>query len=157
GPKYFEEVLAKVAQHMENHPATPYREAVKQFQRRMEAARRGEAVSVAYSEETPTVPPVIALDQPAPDFVVPDLDKRESARLRKFLGQPILMVFYSPTSRNSVEILKFAQSISQAERSHVTVIGLAVSDDADKVLKQRDELRLSFPLLSGQGLRLTYA
>jgi hypothetical protein len=32
-----------------------------------------------------------------------------------------------------------------------------MSDDADKVLQQREELKLPFPTLSGQGLKHSYA
>jgi peroxiredoxin len=157
GPKPFEEALARIAYHMDNHPATPYREAVKPLKRRLEAARRGEAPAREPAPEAAPVAPVIAVGRPAPDFVVPDLKTRESARLRKFLGRPILMVFYSPTSRNATEILRFAQSLADSKRSGITVLGFAVSDDTDRVTKHWDELQLSFPLLSGQGLHLTYA
>jgi hypothetical protein len=37
------------------------------------------------------------------------------------------------------------------------VLGLAVFGETDQVLKQRDDLKLTFPLLAGQGLRFTYA
>jgi peroxiredoxin len=157
GPKFFDEVLARVGQHLDKQPATPYREAVYQLQRRLEAARRGEAVAVEFTEEAASAPAVLALGQPAPDFVVPDLGKHESARLRKFLGRPVLMVFYSPASRHAAEILRFAESVRAAGAPEVTVLGMAVSEDADAVLKQRGDLGLGFPVLSGQGLRLTYA
>jgi peroxiredoxin len=159
GPRFFETILAQIAQHMDRHPATPYRDALLQLQRRVEAARRGEMPAPVVSEEAAPVAPVLTLAQPAPDFVVPNLGAHESARLRRFLGRPILLVFYSPTSRYVNDILAFAQSQAgeQPSRSDVTVLGLAVSDDTDRVLKQRDELRLTFPILSGQGLRLTYA
>lgn len=156
-PQMFDEVLSRIAQHMEKQPATPYRQAMVHFQRRVEAARRGEAVPVGYHEEAASPPTTIALGQPAPDFVTTDLSKREGTRLRKLLGKPILMVFYNPVSRNAQDVLKFAQQIGDMHRPDVIVIGMAVSDDADLVLKQGDDLKLTFPLLSGQGLRLTYA
>ena len=155
GPRYFEDALGRIAQYMESQPATPYREALTHLQRRLEAARRGEAPPAP--SERASAGSVVAVGQPAPDFVVPDLDHRESARLRRFLGRPVLLVFYSPTSRYAPEILHFAQSLSDAHRDTVTVIGLTVSEDFAFVRKQRDELRVTFALLSGQGLRLTYA
>ncbi len=154
--KVFDELLSRIAQHNEKHPATPYRQAVHNIRHRIEAVRRGDAVPVSYDEETVTPTQVIGLGQAAPDFVTTDLGKRESVRLRKLLGQPIVMVFYHPTSKNAVDILKFAQRIADTHRQ-VTVLGLAVSDDVETVLKQRDALKLTFPLASGLGLKLTYA
>src|SRR5262249_32575088 len=100
----------------------------------------------------------IAVGQPAPDFVSTDLTTKESARLRKFQGQPILLVFYSPTSKFVEPILGFAQSLrGNGQEPAITVLGLAISEDTDRILKQRKDLHLTFPILSGQGLRLTYA
>lgn len=43
GPAPFDAVLAKITHHLENEPPTPYREAVLQVKRRVEAAKRGES------------------------------------------------------------------------------------------------------------------
>ncbi len=157
GPRAFEPFLARITAHCDNRPATPYRQAMDQLKRRIEAAQRGEATTIPAEESAP-VAPVIALGRPAPDFVVPDLVTQESAHLRRFLGRPTLLVFYSPTSKQTRGILEFAQTlVGDADRPAVTVLGLAVSDDTDGILKQRRELKLTFPILSGQGLHLTYA
>jgi peroxiredoxin len=157
GPRPFDEALARIAYHVDNQPATPYREALNQFKRRLEAARRGEAPPAEHTPAAAPVNAVLAVGKPAPDFVVPNLNTHESARLRRFLGRPVLLVFYSPTSSSARDILHFAQSLADPKQSGVNVIGLAVSDDTDRILKQRDEWKLTFPLLSGQGLHLTYA
>jgi hypothetical protein len=44
-----------------------------------------------------------------------------------------------------------------AHKDEIKVIGLAVADDTAAVLKQRGEMHLTFPILSGRGLRVTYA
>jgi peroxiredoxin len=154
--KLFDEVLGRIHQHMEKQPATPYRQALTQLQRRVEAASRGEAVLVEYNEDAAPAAPVMTTGQPAPDFVATDLTKREATRLRKLLGRPILLVFYNPSSRNAADILRYAQSVLEAHRE-VTVLGLAIFGETDQILKQRDDLKLTFPLLAGQGLRFTYA
>src|SRR5262249_21653490 len=151
GRQAFEDVLARIDHHVENQPSTPYREALLQIQRRMEAARRGEFAPVA-AEEAPPVAPVIALGQPAPDFVSTDLSTHESARLRRLLGKPVVLVFYSPASRTAGDLLQFAQSLWAAHKDEIKVIGMAVSEDTRNVIKQRDDLHLTFPILSGQGL-----
>jgi peroxiredoxin len=100
---------------------------------------------------------VIGLGKPAPDFLTTDLATRQSTRLRRWLGQPILLVFYSPTTDLGTEVLRFAQRLSAAHQDNVTVLALACTDDVDRVLKQRDQLKLPFPILSGAGLKLSYA
>jgi peroxiredoxin len=156
-PRFFDEMIGKIAYHLERQPATPYREGLLLVQKQLEATRRGEVTRTAPHETAGSITPVIALGQPAPDFLVPVLGARESARLHRYLGRPVLMVFYSPTSRHAVDILKFAQAVEADNRPDIRVLGLAVADDSERILKQRDELRLTFPLLSGQGLKLTYA
>jgi hypothetical protein len=42
GPEVYDGMLARIAQHLERQPPTPYREAILQVKRRIEAARRGE-------------------------------------------------------------------------------------------------------------------
>src|SRR5262249_47010304 len=55
------------------------------------------------------------------------------------------------------EVLRFTQSLQEAHRDSVVVLGLAISDDVALVRKQHEDMHLSFPILSGKGLRLTYA
>jgi hypothetical protein len=94
GPKPFENILVRIAYHLDNHPPTPYREAVLQVKRRAEAASRGESPAAAPANELDRRPTVAALDQRAPDFIVTNLLTRQSTQLRRWLGRPILMVFY---------------------------------------------------------------
>src|SRR5207245_245601 len=93
----------------------------------------------------------------APDFVVNALTNKQPVRLQRLLGRPILLVFYSPTSRYAEELLRFAQSLQDMNAAEVTVLGLAVSEDTEGVLKQYADLKLQFPLAAGKGLRQTYA
>jgi peroxiredoxin len=152
-PSQRDALLAKVTYHLDNHPPTPYREAVLQVKRRLEAARRGETVAVVAQEPAPAVQ-VAAVGQPAPDFVTSDLVTHESARLRRWLGRPVLLVFYNPSSTTTDGLLRFAQSLSDNYPKEVAVAALCLSEDTEAVLKQR---RLTIPVLSGTGLRLSYA
>lgn len=152
----FDALLAKVANHLDNQPPTPYREAVLQFQRRLEAAKRGEVAPVSRTEDSFAPGTGAAIGQPAPDFVASDFTIRESIRLRRFQGHPMLLVFYNPTAKTASEVLRFAQSVAAAHQPGITVLGLAVSDDSQTILQQRSEHRLTFPLLSARGLRLLY-
>jgi peroxiredoxin len=153
-----EALLSKINHHVENQPPTPYREAVLQVKRRAESARRGESPpNPLPSEGATAVVAVAALGQPAPDFVAPDFLGRESARLRRWQGRPVLMVFYSPTSPMATELLRFAQAVHEDFREQVAVVALAMSEDAERVRKQHASLHLSYPVLNGKGLRISYA
>ncbi|HXG13165.1 MAG TPA: redoxin domain-containing protein [Gemmataceae bacterium] len=150
-----EALLSKINHHLETQPPTPYRDAVLLVKRRVEAARRGESPPAPPSE--PAAVMVAALGQPAPDFVAPDFTGRESARLRRFQGRPVLMIFYSPASPTTDELLQFAQIVHDRFHDQVAVVGLAMSDDAERVRRQHADLKLSFPILNGKGLRISYA
>lgn len=67
------------------------------------------------------------------------------------------MVFYSPASQSARDLLRFAQHLYVDHQSQATVVGLALSDDADQVRHQQEALQLSFPLIKGTGLRQSYA
>src|SRR5262249_9593972 len=140
---------------MNNNAPSPYREALLQVKRHIEAARRGDLPAPAAPETTPAAP-LATLDQPAPDFVVTDLSNQQSVRLQRCLGRPILMVFYSPASVTADEVLRFAQRLSDTNH-YIKVLGLAMTEDGARAIKQRTELRLTFPLLAGNGLRQSYA
>jgi peroxiredoxin len=141
---------------LDNSPATPYRDAILQVRRRVEAARRGEVVA-PLAEDTVARSPVANLGELAPDFVAPDLVTHESARLQHWRGKPILLVFFHPASVNANELLRFSQQLTTTYPTQMTVIGMSMVEDTDKVLKQRSDLGLTFPLLKGNGLRASYA
>ena len=149
-------IISLVGYHLQSQPATPYRDAVLQVKRNAESARSGEAVATVHHDEAPT-PVEARLGGLAPDFVATDLFTKELDRLRKWLGHSIVMVFYNPHSLSAEEVLRFAQSLSDTYHQRVNVLAFAVSDDSERIRQQHMELKLSFPVLSGKGLRQTYA
>jgi peroxiredoxin len=146
----------RIALHLENHPPTPYREAVLLVRRQVEAAARGEVVSVVH-HETARATTTARVGEVAPDFVATEITGTGSARLAKWKGKAILLVFYQPTSSTAADLLRFAQEAHATLGSkYVQVVGLSVSDDTTAVLKQRTALKLGFPILHGGGLRISY-
>jgi peroxiredoxin len=129
---------------------------VTHLQRRVEAARKGESATVAPTADKDEIPASATVGYTAPDFLAPEFGGRESIRPRKWLGKPVLMVFYNPNSSTAEEILHFAQMATVGYRDEAIVVGLAMSEDAEKVRKQRDELHLTIPVLNGLGLRKSY-
>jgi hypothetical protein len=148
-------LVAKIKSHLDHEAPTPYREAVLHVKRRAEAARRGETPPRLSEEDVAML--VAAPGQPAPDFLVTSFVAKEPARLKKWIGRPIVMVFYSPASQSARDLLRFAQHLYTDHQSQATVVGLALSEDADQVLHQQGELQLGFPLVKGTGLRQSYA
>ncbi len=146
----------KIAFHLDREPPTPYREAVEQVRRLVEAGKRGE-VPVTLPAETPSVPGVAALGEPAPDFVAPEVGTRGSTNLKRWLGKPVLLVFFSPTSETADQLLEFAQRVARAYPEQVTVLGMAMSDDHELVRERTARLLLTFPLFNGTCLRRCYA
>lgn len=149
-------LLARINHHLEQPSPTPYREAVVRVKKRVEAAKRGEALVTTEPAAVPSAA-VVAVGKPAPDFVTPDFVTRESARLKNWQGKAIVLVFYNPASDRAADILRFAQQLARAHANDLAVLGLAMSEDGDKVRAQRAELLIKIPVLSGTGLRVSYA
>jgi peroxiredoxin len=128
---------------------------VRQVKRRLDAARQGRTAPAP----APTVTGPLAtatLGQPAPDFAVPGATTSDAVRLNRTLGRPTLLVFYTPTSASAEELLTFAQKLQEIHSTQFTVIGLSMSEDAEAVAKQHAELKLTFPVGIGRGLKLSY-
>jgi peroxiredoxin len=151
-------LLSRINLYVEHQPQTPYRDAILYLRRQLEAAKRGERPAVV-SNETTDKPAVATIGLPAPDFIASDLTAANAgtSRLRDWVGRPVLLVFYSPASPTVEELLRFARAIHSRFNGGVTVVGLAVSEDAAAARRQRAELNLGFPVLSGNGLRISYS
>jgi peroxiredoxin len=159
-PGQYEAQILALVRRIDNYadsqlPVEPYRRAVLQVKRRLEAERRGELAPEPAAGESARAAAVAVADlgQRAPDFVATALTREGSVRLRHLLGKPVLLIFYNPAFPTAGEVLRFAAA--QGRRG-VTVLGLAVSDDVGAVCKQHAELRLKFPVVSGKGFSMTY-
>jgi peroxiredoxin len=156
GPRPFEAILSQTKRYLDNQTPTPYREAIRNVQHLAEAGRRGENPPDTSTGDASSSP-IATLGRPAPDFLATDLVTRQSARLRHLLGQPLLLVFYDPATPLGDDVLRFAKRIGDDRAGQVSVVGLACTNDTKRALQQRAELHINFPILSGTGLRLSYA
>jgi hypothetical protein len=152
----FDRIVAQISYHLQSQPRTPYRDALLQVKRNAEAVKNGEAPPAVVRDE-PLDPIEASVGKRAPEFVVTNLLTGELARSRKWFGHSVVMVFYSPESHMAEEILRFAESLQATYHQRVNVLGFAIGGDSDKVRRQHTDLKLSFPILSGNGLRKTYA
>jgi peroxiredoxin len=128
---------------------------VLQVRRRVEAGKRGE-VPVVLPTEPPHEVGKMSVGETAPEFVVPDFRTNTTTNLKRWLGKPVLLVFYRPSSSTAVGMLHFAQDLSIAHPQQVAVLALAVTDDGDRVRQQADVLHCNLPLLNGSGLTRTF-
>ncbi len=148
-------LLNKINYHLEHQTPTPYRDAILSVKQRVEAGRRGEAAPPAV-EETLVLPTPATVGQTAPDFLASSFTGPKATRLRGLQGKPVLLVFYSPVSSISLDVLAYAEKMNATYGQKLTVVGMSISDDEDKVKKQIADLKLSIPVLHGGGLRVTY-
>jgi peroxiredoxin len=155
GSRPFDVLAARITHHCDSSPKTPYRDAVVQVKRSIEAAKRGETPPAPPTEDLMT--PLTAIPgRRAPTFVTTNLLTKESAHLRHWQGRPVVLVFYSPNSRTADDVLHFAQELQDRHGQAVAVLGLAITEDIEQVRRQHDGGRLTFPILSGRGLRQSY-
>ena len=117
----------------------------------MESALRGETTP----EPQITIPaqaPRAAVGQRIPDFVCTDLLTRDTQRLQRVLGKPVVVMFFNPATENGVNMLPLGQSLAQRYPKGLTIMAMAVTDDAKLVQKQHKDMNLPFSILDGNGL-----
>jgi peroxiredoxin len=156
GPRPFEAILKRIEYHYDHQPPTPYRDAIRHVQRLAEAGKRGEVPPETPNDSIVAQAQVIAIGKRAPDFLALDLVSKESVSLHRWAGKPVVLLFYSPAAASAEEVLRFGQQLGDAHGDQVGILGMAVSENREQIMKQREEIGVKFPILSGTGLRLTY-
>ncbi len=150
-----ESLLHKVSYHIEHHPSTPYRKAVVHLKQELEAARRGESPVSIEPDEPPAAVRRVGVGERVPDFVAQSLTDKRPVQFQKYLGRPTLVVFYNPATGVGREVALYAKGLCEKQAGKVQVLALAITNDPEAARKQHAELGLPFPVLDGQGLRLT--
>lgn len=149
-------LVKKIDYYLESQPPTPYREAVLQVRRHADAARRGEPVPTMGDARAAAGPVTATVGELTPDFVATELTGSGASRPRRWLGKPVLFVFYNPTATSAAEVLRFSQKLQNAYGPRLAVVGMSVSSDPAFVRRHHQQLGLSFPVLDGGGLRTSY-
>lgn len=139
---------------LQHQPATPYRKAVTHLQNRLEAARRGEFAAEADDDVLPR--PGVAVGQRVPEFVATDLISRDTIRLSRHHGRPVLVFFFNPATESGKEVLDFALQLHSKHGNKLAFMPMAVNARPELVRQQHERLQLPFPILDGQGLHLTF-
>jgi peroxiredoxin len=146
-----EATLKRIKQFTDAEAPTPYRKAVMQVQKRIEAGLRGDTIPDPHVD-LPLPIPKAALGQRMPDFVCSDLLTHQTHRLQRLLDKPVLVFFYNPATSTGMKALGFAQHISQRPANDVNILAMAVTEDEELVQRQHKEMKLTFPILDGNNM-----
>ncbi len=90
----------------------------------------------------------IKVGDSAPDFTLPDVDKKPRS-LKEFLGKKVVLAFFvgAFTSTCTKEVCTFRDSMARLVDLNAQVVGVAVSDPfSNKAFSEKN--RLPFPVLS---------
>jgi hypothetical protein len=157
---HIDALLQKIAFYVKYNPSSvPYRKATLNTQARLESARRGEAfpegTPAGASEEPAPAAQTVRIGQRVPDVIATNLLDRQSTRLYRLLGRPILIVFYNPATNTGKHVLLYTKDLAVRYRENLGVLAMAVGP-AELARRQHADLRLPFPIHDGQGLHLTF-
>ena len=99
-----------------------------------------------------------AVNEPAPEFVLPTNTGSGSISLRDYLGQWVVLYFYPKdfTSGCTIEAKRFQQDLSKYEARNAQILGVSV-DDVDSHQEFCDSEGLKFPLLADENGRVSKA
>ena len=153
-------MLRQVSFHLEHQPAnqaTPYRKAVVHIKTVLEKAQKGE-VAIPHTAEDPLPQPgkTLAIGERVPDCAISNLTDDKTTQLKDLQGKPILIFFYNPATTLGQEVVAYAKKLNEKHAGGIAIMALAVTSDTEVVLKQHKEMRLAFPILDGNGMRLLF-
>jgi peroxiredoxin len=153
-------LLRQVAYHLDHQPAgqaTPYRQAIVHIKTVLEKAQKGE-VAIPYLPDEPPVQvsKAVAIGDRVPDCAISSLTEEKITHLKNLHGKPVVIFFYNPASPLGKEIVGYARQLSENQAGKLGIMALAVTSDNELVRKQHKEMRLAFPILDGNGLRLLF-
>jgi hypothetical protein len=146
----YDQLIAEINNDLRMLADTPYREALVTLRRRVEAAKQGERPPVPF--EIPKhneAKPHVEVGQAAPDFATTDLFSKKQFRLSQLQGQPVVLLFFKPSSNLAQYILSYAQNLSGRHAGQVHVLVLAVEGSAEAILPLRNELQLTIEVFAG--------
>lgn len=152
-------LIQRVSFHLAHQPATqttPYRKAVLHLKTVLEKAQKGEIAVPSMANEPPALPRTVGVGARVNDFAVSSFTQERAARLQDFKGRPILVVFYNPATPLGQEVLTHVKRLSDRHKDALGIMAMAATQDADLVRKQHRDWKLAFPILDGNGMRLTF-
>jgi peroxiredoxin len=150
-------LIKRVSVHLEYQAPTPYRKAIVQLASRLDDAKNGKTSPNPVIADSPPPLTAVGLGQRVPDFVVKAFTgNEESVRLSRMLGRPVLVFFYAPAGQTGKEVVEYAKTLAVEHGDKLAIMPMAVTNDAQLVKKQHQELLLPFAILDGRAMHLTF-
>jgi peroxiredoxin len=155
-----EAAIHKVSYHLA-HPGTeqrtPYLKLASHLKVELEKAKSGEvSVRSNIDDPAPLVGGRIEVGKQAPDFTVSSLIEPTTHRLGSHRGKSVIVFFYNPATPLGREVMAYMKRLSEQQKDNLAIFALAVTQDGDLVRAQHKKLKLAFPILDGNGMRLSY-
>ena len=147
-PVRFETLLAQIDQ-IASEPA--YGPALLALRHRIEAGSRGEVPPPGDAADPATLPP--ALGRLASDFVTTDLISGANARLLRWRGRPVILLFVRPDSPAASPTLNLAVDLQRRFADRLRVAVLVVSDE-ERARPAWKEFQV--PLFAGRNAAAVY-
>ena len=149
-------MIQRVSLQLDHQETTPYIKAMLNVKTLLENAKKGETPPQANTEPPPiTTVAALGVGQRVPDFTVSSFTEQANTRLQAHWGKPVLIFFYNPATPLGKEVLGYAKHLSDKQGDKLAIMAMAVTQDADLTRQQHKEMRLTFPLLDGNAMRLT--
>jgi hypothetical protein len=153
-------LIQRVSYHLD-HPqtqqGTPYRKAILHVKNVLEKAKQGDVPAPPVNEDpTPYSGKGLDVGQRVPDFAVSNLLEEKATPLKMLLGRPVLVFFYNPSTKLGSDVLQFAKSLDDKQPGKIAFLAMAVTPETEIARKQHEDMKLSFPIHDGNGLRLTF-
>jgi hypothetical protein len=77
---------------------------------------------------------------------------RQTYRLQRMLGKPVLLIFLNPETQLGHSALDLAKTFTERYPEKISVLPLAVTEDVDLIQKLHREMKLPCPILNGNGM-----
>jgi hypothetical protein len=150
-------MLKRVGMDLDRPQGSPYRKVFAHLKMVLENAQKGE-VPVPHAVEEPGVVPsrAVVLGQRMHDFAVSSLTQEQVTHYKGQQGKPVLVFFYNPATQLGKDVITYAKKLSDNKKQPITLMAMAVTQDTELVRRQHEEMKLAFPILDGNGLRLTF-
>jgi peroxiredoxin len=150
-------LFQRISFQLDRQPNSPYRKTLDHLKTVLDHARKGEAPVPLGNDDPPALPiKTVSIGQRSPDFVVSALTQESTVSLKHFAGKPVLIFFYNPATGLGKEVIAHARNVYDKHSNEVGIMALAVSDNVELVRSQHRDLKLNFPILDGNGMRLTF-
>lgn len=149
-------MIQRVSFHLDHQNATqaPYRKAVVHLRGALEKAQKGEAAVPVENDPPPPASKALGIGERVTDFAVSSLTDDKVAQFKQYQGKPMIVFFYNPATPLGKEVLTYVKRLHDKQATPFGVMALAVTNDGDLVRKQHQDMKLAFPILDGNGLRL---